>query len=78
MTLRYVYKHDIDGLLSVGNTQKKMEIEVLSSLETVPIAHMVAREKKKYLIFILKKAYELTRAYIEKLSELAMAYIEEL
>ena len=52
---RYVYKHGIDGLLSVGDTQKKMEREVLSSLAKGPKARMVAREKI-YLIFILKKA----------------------
>jgi hypothetical protein len=56
MKLRYVYKHDTDGLLFVANTQKRMEREVLSSLATGPTAHRVASEKKTYLIFILKKA----------------------
>jgi hypothetical protein len=49
--LRYVYEHDIDELLSVGNTQKKMEKKVFSIVTT---AHMLAKEKT-YLIFILKK-----------------------
>jgi hypothetical protein len=43
-----------------------MEREVLSSLAKGPTARMVAREKI-YLIFILKKAYQLTGAYTEKL-----------
>jgi hypothetical protein len=44
--LRHVYKHDIDGLLSVGNTQKKVEGEVMSNLTTV---HMVARGKNIFI-----------------------------
>jgi len=38
---------------------------------------MVAREKKKYLIFIPKKAYQLARENTEKLKELTRAYIEK-
>jgi hypothetical protein len=44
-----------------------MEREVLSSLATRPTARMVAREKKLYLIYILKKAYQLIMAYTEKM-----------
>jgi hypothetical protein len=67
MKLRHVYKHDIDRLSSVVNSQKKMERAVLSSLGTGSKAHVVARKKKRYLIFILKKEYELTQAYSEML-----------
>ena len=54
-----------------------MDREVLSNLTTGTTAHMVAREKKIYLIFILKKACQLTRENTEKLKELTRAYIEK-
>jgi hypothetical protein len=44
-----------------------MERKGLSNVTTGTTAHMVASEKKIYLIFVLKKAHKLTRANTENL-----------